>query len=255
MKTQFVLFGGSGYIGEHLTRYLDARCYDVVIVDEEPPAADLLCFYQPAQGPILFRSDCKFVHLACPRNGAGWDWHRAERALDAGLKLAEHTTGTKLYVSSLSVFDVPDNEYARYKRMAERIVRPQGWSVVRLGTVLGAIPPCSYRSDLGLHRIARAEEPWVSATIRRNVTTIERAVESIFSLLVNPRRDEVLHVTNGIVYYADIVPPQIPRRHVLSSPEYCAGQGNPALEPQIAELQDVWQKLEDDIQEHRTHGT
>lgn len=251
--TQFVLFGGSGYIGQHLAVHLLNNGHEVVILDQVPPTVESLrpC-YQSLGRDVLFRADARFVHLACPRNNrACWDWKRAECALDEGLSLAGRTRGNKLFVSSLSVFDHPDNEYARFKRMAERAV--SGWQIARLGTVLGAIPPCGYRADLGLHQIARDIAPWCSSTVQRHVIPIGRVVEGIYQQLINPSSFWLQCYTMGLARFADIVPPGIELRPG-PAPEYIASEGSRVLGEGLRELRRTFNQLVDDMRAGRVHA-
>lgn len=158
------LFGGGGYVGQV---FHSVSLPGVVVVRSGARENDK---------PLMGVSDL-FVHLACPRNEpAVFDLNEARRLLYTGLERG-HTVGKRVYISSMSVFDVPDNPYARFKREGEREAIRRGWSVVRLGTVLGLTPNWKYRKDLGLHRVAKAvaagEDAWVNAEIRRCVLSTQ----------------------------------------------------------------------------------
>lgn len=258
-KTQFVLFGGSGYIGQHLAVHLLNHEHDVVIIDKVPPPQcgdrRLTELYHNVERPPLIRSDCLFVHLACPRNSKQcWNWRRAEQALDAGLELAGRTSGTKLLVSSLSVFDHPDNPYSMFKRMAERVCRD--WQIARLGTVLGAQIPCGYRADLGLHQIARAiaegGTPWVSSTVQRHVVPIEQAVRGIYYQLLAPSSWRTRTPAAGIVRFMDIVPSTVELCGDVEN-EYVACIGSPG-ESQLPVLRETFNNLVEHIRTGRAHA-
>jgi len=189
-----LLYGGAGYVGAHLRREMRLADYRVVIVDRNLSSRQTgtdACQLDQAPGPGITLA----MHLACPRNRPGmWDWDLAERSFTQGQEYIEKYTepGTpKFYASSWSIKDVPDNEYSRFKRMAEEIVKAGGWEVVRFPTLFGiGAPDLPFREDLGLNRVIAAwarhsldpwtnAKPWVNRTTVRHLMPIDMMVRRL----------------------------------------------------------------------------
>jgi hypothetical protein len=193
------------------------------------------------------QADERFLHLACPRNRQGsWDWRTAEDALDAGIVMAERCGFAPeqcMYASSLSVFDQPDNEYAKFKRMAERVVLAKGWHVVRLPTLLGGNP---IRKDLGLHQIATnladGKGPlFVNPNVVRHVMHID---EVCFVLVQKPKAAIKVHaISLGWVAFTDIVPRKVERRVIPGASTYTCTVGSPMDRPTVVALRGQFRAL------------
>jgi nucleoside-diphosphate-sugar epimerase len=204
----FLLYGGAGYLGTHLADALRVAGYSVAVQDR-----------QVEIGPDWYHVDepapafDHMIHLACPRNKPGtWNARAAEEALEAGRAIADFGTDCNCwFISSMSVYDEPDNQYASFKRMAEKIVlQRENWGVVRLPTLLGAEEGLVYRADLGLHQIAatvaRGKQP--SATLKRRfVLPIRMVVERLVKLFTEESlSDTPIEIHSGAIPFYAICP-------------------------------------------------
>lgn len=193
---RIALFGGRGYLGRHLAQELLNWGHTVGCTPEEyGDRFDIL------------------VHLACPRNKPStWDWRRAEQALDEGLILGRRAR--VVLISSMSVYDQPDNGYAQFKRMAERVVLERRGMVLRLPTLLGTTDDVlRYRMDLGLHQIAYAMAnggaPTVNRHAVRHVAPVWYVAEQIAGHIA-ANGGGIHELSVGTARFMDIVPRSVP---------------------------------------------
>ncbi|MFA4972354.1 MAG: hypothetical protein WC683_07050 [bacterium] len=204
---KITLFGGHGYLGSHLAAELRHFGHDVHQLGRDP-----------AVWTGLDEPD-RFLHLACPRNKPGvWSWRKAMEAHATAVAL-QQDTGTPpdqcLFISSLSVFDSPGNEYGHFKAMAEREVLARGWRVARLPTLLGTCDGVNlYRRDLGLHEIANMLANDCRATVNpdavRHVDWIGRVVRELAAWCSAPVDfPKVWSLSEGVVAFEQIVGPRV----------------------------------------------
>lgn len=204
------LFGGAGYLGTHLAHAMAGVGKSVLVLDPQVPVVKVRRVHYAAHVQTNWTAT-QFWLLACPRNKPDtWDFKRAENMLDRGLG-ASYTLQSiqSVYVSSMSVYDTPDNEYAKFKRMAERVVHAGGWSVVRLPTLLGARRGLVYRGDLGLHQAARClaggGQPSLSANVRA-VWPIANVVADLLTTFTPGRTVSYWNAARGTAEYHSIYP-------------------------------------------------
>lgn len=250
-----ILFGGAGYLGSNLAATLADEGHDVEVIDKNPLP------FKPKFG--ITQSGCMaelrgkkadwFVHLACPRNSTPhFNWPDAEEALDEGLGITRRLNcEDHLFISSMSVHDNPDNEYAQFKRMAERVVREREWDVVRLPTLLGLGDADVYRSDLGLHKCAaaysrRPSEAWVNSRIWRHVMWCRDVVQRLIDYLDSPPVGSggVTEISRGVVRYDDITPFAVRGHDPCDGRSYCAGDDAAQVSRLYTDtLRDAWLRL------------
>lgn len=235
------LFGGAGYLGQHLAQELRDRKHEVKLF---------------GRGDKPFKGFDVMFQLACPRNKPDrWSFRAAERAMFDSFKIE---ASTKILISSMSIFDAPDNEYAQFKRMAERWVEDKGWSIVRLPTLLGTFRPVGrYRADLGLHQIAASvaenKEAFVDVNARRYVESIVYVCESLCDLAEDPLEGPV-NLDHGIVYYTDIVPSCVKRVSASCGSCYAPAVGYTMGDSDIDRLRDMFEFLVEQIAERTAYA-
>lgn len=236
-----VLFGGKGYLGQHVELALKqagGEKNEVVVIGrgENAPLS--------AQG-----ADC-FIHLACPRNKPGvWSWRKAYEAQETASLLWRWMKPKRaLFISSMSVYDNPENDYQHFKLMAEREVLALGWTVFRLPTLLGARTGLHYRRDLGLHQIATALAfpsmyalPTVNGNVVRHVAPIDDVVVRICSWCLSTEScPRVQELGCGVVSFEGIVPPTV---RVVSEPAFTTTCGSPMDYTSVRYLRMSFEKL------------
>lgn len=248
-----LLYGGSGYVGMHLTREFIRLGYkvfnmDLVVPPVQPAAAVCLDISQdPANQDTHFRDSCRAaIHLACPRNRPGWwDWNLAERALVQGMEVFDALLRPEVpryFASSWSIKDVPDNEYARFKRMAEMVVERADYRVLRFPTLFGAEPGLPVRADLGLNRVAmqqvkdmqaRPQPPqaWVNCSAVRHLMSVPQLAHRV-GLVVRQWLDPEI-LSRGRVQFAEVVPQPI--KLIANSDGYTTTHGNSACREHVVE--------------------
>lgn len=191
------IVGGSGYVGTHLAMALLSAGREVTIVDPlEPPSCVESTIYQRMTGSDLVLTGTRenvVYWLAGPRNHSSPREvellsHMLERDFE---RFCESTPRARVVlVSSMSIYDDPDNTYARHKRRMEDILESHHLIehiIVRPGTVVGSIPTYKtvLRKDLGVHAVLRSlaetDEAWVNLELIRAYTTMQNLVNVLSS--------------------------------------------------------------------------
>lgn len=245
------LFGGGGYVGHFVAGELIRRGHCVVSYDNEraltlPNTVSLID--RTGQNVLSGTASMDaLIHLACPRNKPGqWDLKQAQAALQQGLALGKFCTGPKIYVSSMSVYDEPQTAYGVFKTEAEKQARDAGFSIVRPGTVVGALPGFPYRADLALHLImkdwANGNSCQVNARARRHIIPVwmlALALADEVTMRPEAKEPEVIReVTWGTVSYKDIVPMSV-RRGKFQEKTVCPAVGAACSVQDCADLRDI----------------
>jgi hypothetical protein len=233
------LFGGSGYLGTHLADALVRQGRRVCIIDTATPAVNVGAAF--LSSPFTLPTVGRLWLLACPRNKPRvWNARNAETALCQGMSYELMAHDKPIFISSMSVYDEPDNSYAQFKRMAEMVVAQRKFMVARLPTLLGAKQGLVYRADLGLHQaamdLADDQIPVLSSTCRY-VLPISQVVGSLVAHdFTNP---EWIEIEAGVVQFHDIEPVA----DTVEQSGYCAGGGAPMQSEIVERCRTAWHEL------------
>lgn len=191
------IVGGSGYVGTHLAMALLSAGREVTIVDplEPLPCVEGAVYHRMTGSDLVLTGAPETIvyWLAGPRN------HSSPREVELLSFMLERDferfcesmpKAKVVLVSSMSIYDNPDNTYARHKRRMEEILESHPLIehiIIRPGTVVGSLPEYKtvLRQDLGVHAALRClvgnGEAWVNLSLIRAYTTMRYLINVLSS--------------------------------------------------------------------------